>query len=108
MPEQRKPISAFIKSAWTNMNIRAGKYRHLGTKVKNRCYVNVRVVMTRAEFRDWCLARKAEILALKRPSVDRVDNNGDYSLANIRVIELKDNIKKKRYGGPSTKNRSYW
>lgn len=35
MSKNRTPIGKFIHNKWTNLNIRAGKYRHLQTKSKN-------------------------------------------------------------------------
>lgn len=33
---------------------------------------------------------------LKQPSIDRIDNDGNYELGNCRFIELLDNIKRRR------------
>lgn len=35
--------------------------------------------------------------ALKQPSIDRLNSNGDYSLDNCRFIEMLDNIKGREY-----------
>ena len=98
MSKKRTPIGKFIKSSWTNMNIRAGKYRHLQTPGKNKCYSNVYIEFTRQEYKNWCLSQKEYILKLKRPSLDRIDYNLNYCLDNIQIIELEDNIRKKRAG----------
>ena len=37
-------------------------------------------------------------MTLERPSLDRIDRAKDYTLDNIQVIELKENIRKKRAG----------
>lgn len=101
MSEKRKPISKFIKSSWTAMNIRCGKYKHTQSSeqiVKNKRYEGIKIEFTRDEYKDWCLKQQEYILSLSRPSVDRLDSNKNYSLINIQIIELVDNIKKKRPG----------
>lgn len=98
MGKSRTLIGTFIHNKWTNMNLRAGKYRHLGNKHKNKVYENIKVSMTQPEFKNWCLDNKELILSLNKPSLDRIDSNKDYSLDNIQVISLIENIKKKKFG----------
>lgn len=95
--KKRKSINKFIKSSWTNMNIRAGKYRHLQTKNKCKIYRNIFIEFTRNEYKNWCLKQEQYILSLLKPSVDRIDNTKNYSLNNIQIINLDENIRKKRY-----------
>lgn len=95
-PKGRTKSLLFIKTAWTNMNIRAGKYRHLATARKCRTYEGVEVRVSRDEFKAWCLAQWDYISTLQRPSVDRLDGNGHYELSNMRVIELVANIQKEK------------
>jgi len=95
MNKKRTPLNRFIKSSWTNMNIRAGKYRHLQTENKCKVYANVKILFTREEFKSWCILNSELILNLKRPSIDRIDSKKDYSLDNIQIIELLENIKRK-------------
>ena len=89
---KRTPIGAFIHSSWTNMNIRAGKYRHLQTVDKCNTYNNVEILFTRQEYKSFCIKNEELILSLNRPSVDRIDKNIGYELSNIQFIELEDNI----------------
>lgn len=96
--EKRTKEAKFIKNSWTNMNLRCGKYKHFGNKAKNRCYENISIEFSRDEYKKWCLERKNLILKLNKPSIDRINSNKNYSLDNIQIIELEDNIKKKRKG----------
>ena len=94
----QKRINKYVKNAWTNMNIRAGKYRHLQTKQKCKSYVNIQIEFNRDEFKNWVTQNKEILFSLERPSIDRLDSNRNYSLDNIQLIELRDNIQKKKYG----------
>lgn len=98
MGKTRTPIGKFINSAWTNMNIRAGKYRHLGNAQKNKTYKDINIEFTREEFKTWCLSKESYILSLKRPSIDRKNSYKNYTLENIQILELDKNIQKKRPG----------
>lgn len=110
MSEKRTPLSKFVKSAWTNMNIRAGKYRHLGSASKHKCYVGIYIEFSREEFKTWCAQHLELILKLKRPSVDRIDSTKNYSLENLQIVELSENLKRKTPGssylnGPKSNTR---
>ena len=87
-------VSKFIGSSWTGMNIRCGKYKHLQTAKKCKSYRNISIKITRDEFKSWCIEQEDAIRSLKRPSIDRIDNGLDYSLDNMQIIELSDNIRK--------------
>lgn len=96
MKHKRTPIGKFIHSSWTNMNIRAGKYRNNCSK--NKCYEHIIIQFTREEYKQWCLNQEKHILSLNRPSVDRTNSQKNYTIDNIQIIELVDNIRKKKYG----------
>ena len=49
-----KKLNKKIKSMWTTMNIRAGKYKHLQTKNKCKAYENIIITFNRDEFKKWC------------------------------------------------------
>lgn len=91
-------LNRIIKSMWTSVNIRCGKYSHLRTESKCKSYKNINIIFTREEFKLFCIKIKDDILSLNRPSLDRIDSYKDYSLDNIRIIELSDNIKNKKVG----------
>jgi len=80
------------------MNIRCGKYKHLQTANKNKCYKNITIEFTREEYKNWCLNQRDYILTLKTPSIDRIDSLKNYCIDNIQIIELKKNIQKKNLG----------
>lgn len=98
MSEIRTIVGKFVKNTWTNMNIRCGKYKHLQTLNKNKVYENIKILFTREEYKEWCWNNKVLIESLKRPSIDRINSNKHYSLDNIQILELKENIKKKKQG----------
>ncbi len=99
---KRTAIGEFRHKTWTNLNIRAGKYRHLQTV--NRCYSysNVKIIFTQQEFKEWCYQHENLINNLSRPSLDRIDNKKDYTLDNIQIIELSENIAKEKRKGTLT------
>ena len=55
----------------------------------------IRCLLTAKEIKMIWLRDRADKLA--RPSLDRIDPDGDYTAENCRFIELSDNIKRKRY-----------
>lgn len=54
--------------------------------------------MTREEFMGWCETRAAQIEQMYRdglrPSLDRIDSLGHYSLDNIQLLPLSENCRK--------------
>jgi hypothetical protein len=95
---KRSFMGYFVHRKWTAMNIRAGKYKEIGTKSKNKCYENVIIYFTREEFKNWCYQNEEKIRSMIKPSIDRIDSTKGYSLDNITILELNDNIIKKRFG----------
>ena len=70
---------------------------------KNNYYYNyggrgIKFLMTSKDFKYLWFRDKAYLL--KRPSIDRIDNDGNYEISNCRFIELVKNIRRgKRYRG---------
>lgn len=91
---KRSEIGKFIHSTWISMNIRAGIYRHLQTKHKCTSYKDITIEFSREDYKNFCILNSEKILALNRPSVDRLDKTLNYTLNNIQFIELGDNIRK--------------
>lgn len=94
MGNKRTPIGKFIHTTWTNMNIRCGKYRKHRTVSKCLSYENIQIEFSREEFKEYCLDNEIHILSLVRPSLDRIDPLKNYSLDNIQIIELLENMRK--------------
>lgn len=92
----RTPMGRFVQYKWNAMSQRAGKDRHTQTAKKCKSYENVYIRFTRPEFKAWCLERENLILNLKRPSIDRIDSKLDYTLDNIQILELEENIRKEK------------
>jgi hypothetical protein len=103
--QDTKFLNKFVKSSWTNMNIRCGKYKHLQTKEKCKSYENIKIICTREEFKKWCFSKLSLIKKLKRPSIDRKNKNKDYFLNNMQIIELKENIIKEKTVFTKTKGK---
>ena len=56
---------------------------------KNKCYSNVKVLISKEDFVKWFMENDFE-----GASVDRIDKFGDYELGNIQLISLAENIAK--------------
>ena len=56
---------------------------------KNKCYQEVKVLIDKDEFVKWFMEHDFE-----GASVDRIDNTKDYTLDNIQLIPLAENIRK--------------
>lgn len=61
---------------------RRGKHRQL-------CYVGIKMFMTREDLK--FLWFRDNAAAMNSPSIDRKDGKGDYTLANCRYLEMKEN-----------------
>jgi hypothetical protein len=73
------------------------KARYRCENKKYACYDfyggrGIKFLMTVDDFRDLWFENKAWLL--KRPSIDRIDNNGDYVKSNCRFIEQSENLKR--------------
>lgn len=82
-------------------SIIGGKYRALSRyymilnrlnntdRDKNKCYQNVKMLIDKDTFISWFMENDFE-----GASVDRIDKNKDYSIDNIQMLLLEENIRK--------------
>ena len=95
-PEQRI-ISRFKQTTWNGLNARTVNGSHPGKDKAKRKYLErgIRLEMTKPEFYFWCDSQSELILKLKanneRPSLDRIKDDGHYTIDNIRILSLGDN-----------------
>ena len=58
---------------------------------RNSCYKGVKMTMTKDEFVNWFMANDFD-----GASVDRIDKTKDYSIDNVQLIPLVENMRKDR------------
>lgn len=86
-----------IKEPW----IKTLGYARARCKDKGKKYLSrgIRCFLTPEQIKELWFRDNAS--AMKKPSVDRIDNDGDYTIANCRFIELKLNQSRGgKIGGP--------
>lgn len=98
-PSKTKGTLAYFKrTRWKHMNTRCynGKYPD---KSRSHYQKGILLNMSKTEFYAFCDANQDKILDMyldgKVPSLDRIDSNKHYSLNNIQIMELTENVRKK-------------
>lgn len=94
-------ISRFKHKTWGGINQRVVNPTHKITyhTKSNQRYLTkgIRLEMTKDQFYQWCDVQKETILGLyaqgKVPSIDRIDPSGNYSIDNIRILDMRENRK---------------
>ena len=98
-------VYMWTNEKWASINQRTinGKYakgKCASHNPQQQSYLNkgIRLDMDVVEFYDYCSDNEVSILAMigdnMRPSIDRIDDAKGYSLDNIQIIPLIDNITK--------------
>lgn len=101
--EKRGTLSHFKKYRWKDLNKRTinGSQSVRLAKKNNSSYRNkqVELQLTKDEFYSFCDDNQQVIKSIYEsgevPSIGRVDSNGHYSLDNMRIIPLSQNIRRK-------------
>jgi hypothetical protein len=81
-----------IKKVYDGMLERCNNVNHISHKFYGA--KGVKVACSRADFVKWYLENVTEEMI--KPSVDRIDTNGDYTLKNMRIVPLAENSQKAR------------
>jgi hypothetical protein len=71
-----------------------GILRRVRNKKEYPSYANIELKMTRCEFMNWAVPEITKFMESspgERPSVDRLDSEGNYELPNLRIISQPDN-----------------
>lgn len=91
------PLKKFITTSWLNINRHTVNGAHPVRDRRSRCYFErgTEIRMTRDEFAEWCRLNWSTVVEYRnagiKPSIDRIDNEGHYEIANIRIISLAEN-----------------
>jgi hypothetical protein len=67
------------------------------------CYVDIKCLISKDEIKELWFRDKAYLM--KKPSIDRIDPNGDYIKENCRFIELKENLSRPKSSLLGIRNR---
>lgn len=80
-------VKTYHRARYRCINRKAHAYEHYGGR-------GIKFLMTMDDFKFlWFRYRAYE---MKRPSIDRIDNDGNYSLENCRYLEFRENAIKRR------------
>lgn len=100
-PSEKRGTPEYFKlKSWTTLNQRTINGSHPAFTRRNSKYMSnkIRLEFTCDELSAWVDIKWeeiAEIYALGgTPSIDRKDRKGHYSIDNIQILELKENISK--------------
>ena len=102
----------FFNRRWTKINnrtINGANPRWDWERVRRYLEKGVRLEMNREEFREWCESKASIIEQMYRdaeelkddglrPSLDRIDPDGHYSISNIQILSWSDNCRLSRRG----------
>jgi hypothetical protein len=88
---KNNPFKAKLSALLNGIRARCRRKKHIAYK-----YYGKRGIKCELEFKDILyLWQRDNANSLKRPSIDRIDNDGPYSIPNCRFIELSANIRKR-------------
>lgn len=80
-------------TAWSNAKNRCENLQNIG--YKNYGGRGIKMLMTPEDFK--FLWNRDNAISMKKPSIDRIDNNGNYKISNCRFIEWAENLIKDQW-----------
>lgn len=97
--ETKGTLQYFKKYRWKDLNKRTinGTQSHRLSRPSNVTYrrKQIKLLISKEEFKSFCDANKDLIMEIYAsedvPSIDRIDNDGHYSIENIRILPLSLN-----------------
>lgn len=97
---KRGTLEYFKCNTWNNIRKRVVNGK---PNPRNKSYIRkgIELRMSKEQFYNWCDTHKEKVLTMKKPSIDRLDSNGHYELANIQILEHSDNLAKRWRDGSS-------
>ena len=107
MISKRTVVGKFVHTTWGNLQSRCANGKYWRDTPKNRSYCNVLLLIEREDFKTWCWQQQNRIESLNRPSLDRIDSNKNYTIDNIQIIELEQNIAKNKLTFTDTHGRCF-
>ena len=97
----RGTLAYFQRRTWRDIQTRCVNgqfFNPTDTRYKYYTKNQIKVRISKEAYYSWCAANWTKIDQLyksgKVPSIDRVDTLGDYTLSNLQILDLTDNIMK--------------
>jgi len=89
----KRKIRSFLQPRLSSMKNRCNSIKSCGYAYYGGKGVKCLIEMDELEF----LWHRDNGASLKRPSIDRIDSNGNYEIQNCRFIELSENVKRREF-----------
>lgn len=93
----KHPIKTLLRANYDTIRARCNNpkcntYKYYGAK-------GIKCLLTFAEYK--ILRKDGQRRGIKKPTIDRIDSKGDYTLENCRIIEREENSRKRylEHGG---------
>ena len=74
-------------------------WHHIKDRLSGKSYNGIKLGMEQSQFIEWAVPEIELFMnnSNETPSLDRIDPDGNYSLDNLRIISIKENITRSRF-----------